>query len=154
MKNHILCVAIILLLLCISSCRKEKSIDVKSSQDNSQTVSKYDLDVSKMNYDMLSSLTFDILTTPEKYVDKTIKTSGKFYTSIHENIRYYSVLVWDSTGCCPAGFDFIPPANMKFPEDFPENDEEITVTGTFKYMKLNEEVFLGFKADEILKNSK
>ena len=93
---------------------------------------KVDYDLSNMNYNMLSSVTFDMLIDPDKYKDKTVKMTGQFYSEIYEEQRYYTIIVWDATQCCPAGMDFIPPENMMFPESFLEEESQITVTGILR----------------------
>ena len=93
---------------------------------------KIDLDFTKMNYNMASSIMFEMLIEPEKYIDKTVKISGQLETSIYEGNRYFSVINWDLTGCCPSGLNFIPPASMIYPDNFPESSSLITVIGTMK----------------------
>ena len=85
-----------------------------------------------MNYNMASSIMFEMLVEPEKYIEKTVKIDGQFETSVYEGNRYFSVVNWDLTGCCPSGLNFIPPDSMKYPADFPESSSLITVTGIMK----------------------
>ena len=108
----------------------EKGSDKNSSA--AKAASKIDYDLSNMNYNMISSITFEMLIEPQKYAGKTIKICGQFYTEVEEEIRYFSVIIWDATLCCPAGMDFIPPATMTFPDDFPPEETQITVTGTLR----------------------
>ena len=110
---------------------------------------KIDLDWSKMNYNILSSVLFDVQTNPEKYNGKRIKAYGNYQTSVYEGSRYFSILMWDPTGCCPTGFDFVPPANMKFPDDFPANDTKISMTCVFRYSEENGREYFKFLAEKI-----
>jgi len=103
-----------------------------------------------MSYNVLSGVLFDILIDPDKYSDKTLKVTGEFNTQIHEGNRYFSVIKWDATGCCPTGIDFIPPDNMKYPENFPESGSEITVSGQLRYINTGVDESLCFFADEII----
>lgn len=93
---------------------------------------KIDLDFTKMNYNMASSVMFEMMIEPEKYIDKTIKINGQFETSIYEENRYFAIINWDLTGCCPTGLNFIPPDSMIYPYSFPSNSSNITVIGTMK----------------------
>lgn len=145
MKKLILFSLVLMLSVSFFSCKKN---EIKETEKSEQ---KVDLDWSKMNYNMLSSVVFDILINPDEYAGKKIKVSGNYYTSLHEGKRYFSVLVWDATGCCPAGLDFIPPEGLSYPEDFPKDDEKITVTGTLDYPDNNSQDNLVFIADEIIK---
>ena len=144
-KTLIVITALVWILISSCSKNKEASIEepmteqtvVTTSIDSAEkdsapkaTTPKIDFDLSNMNYNMISSITFEMLIEPEKYADKTVKISGQFYTEVEEAIRYYSVIIWDATLCCPAGMDFIPPDTMTFPDDFPPEETTITVTGT------------------------
>lgn len=117
-------------LFLIASCSKNKAAVIEEPQ--TAAAPKIDFDLSNMNYNMISSITFEMLIEPEKYTDKTVKISGQFYTEVEEEVRYYSAIIWDATLCCPAGMDFIPPSTMKFPDDFPPEETPITVTGILR----------------------
>ena len=118
---------------CICSCTRKQQEQVAGEtqiiQETKVPETKIDLDLSSMNYNMISSITFEMLIEPQKYVDKSVKISGECHTEMYEGTRYYSVIVWDATQCCPAGLDFIPPEAFQFPDDFPQDGEKITVTG-------------------------
>lgn len=132
-------------LFLISSCSKNKAVVIEEPQ--TEAAPKIDFDLSNMNYNMISSITFEMLIEPEKYTDKTVKISGQFYTEVEEEVRYYSAIIWDATLCCPAGMDFIPPATMIFPDDFPPEETQITVTGTLR--ENHEDGNLLFYADKV-----
>lgn len=126
-----------ILTLLISSCKKNQVVTQAPVEPTELTTPvvvqpKVDYDLTNMNYNMLSAITFEMLVEPEKYTDKTVKISGQFYTEVENDIRYYSVIIWDATLCCPAGMDFIPPDTMSFPEDFPAEEAQITVTGILR----------------------
>ncbi|MBR4179177.1 MAG: hypothetical protein IKR45_00610 [Treponema sp.] len=134
--KKVLFVLLIFSVVLISSCSKNKTAVIEETQPESEPkqepTPKIDYDLTNMGYNMLSGITFEMLIEPEKYVDKTVKISGQFYTEVEEGIRYYSVIVWDATLCCPAGMDFIPPETMQFPDDFPAAETQITVTGILR----------------------
>ncbi len=147
------------LLTILNSCKKtdkreaaasgiEDGIETQKSEEKLSELSpKIDFDLSKMNYNMLSAITFEMLVEPQKYVNKSVKISGQFYSELYEEKRYYSVIVWDATLCCPAGMDFIPPEGYEFPGDFPSLEDNITVTGTMLENKDTGEIYL--KAEKI-----
>lgn len=135
-------------LLCLTACSRKNNILQSSSKNetepaaqnelssqnepssqNKPSAPKIDYDLSNMNYNMISAITFEMLVEPEKYTDKSVKISGQFYSEVYEGKRYYSVIIWDATLCCPAGLDFIPPEGFEFPQDFPALEENITVIG-------------------------
>ena len=115
------------------SVQNEKEIvTIIPSNPYTEIPKKIDLDFTKMNYNMASSIMFEMLVEPEKYIEKTVKIEGQFETSVYEGNRYFSVVNWDLTGCCPSGLNFIPPDSMEYPVDFPESSSLITVKGIMK----------------------
>lgn len=132
-RTKVFFIAVFFLLL--SGCTK------KSTQ-------KIDIDFTKMDFDTASEVLFDFLIEPEKYENKTVLITGKFNSQIYEGNRYYSAVLWDSDGC-PVGIDFIPPENLKYPFDFPQNDGDITVSGVMKNQLMNDEEKLCFIAETI-----
>lgn len=150
MKKAILLMAAAFLAVLAFSCKKPNENGKNPAVPQSSASKKVDLDLSKANYNIVSSIAVDIMFDPEKYAGKKMKITGIYYSSVYEDQRFYSVLLWDATGCCPTGFDFIPPATMTYPDDFPANDEIITVTGLLDFIKKDGQDSLVFKAEEIL----
>lgn len=150
MRKYFWISVLVIFSVMLNSCKKEKAPDEIPVEVNNDDDTHIDLDLSGMNYNMLSSVTFDIMVAPEKYVGKRIKTSGNFYTSVYEGTRYFSAIILDSTGCCPAGMDFIPPESMNYPEDFPALDEKITVIGRLDYQEIDGQKYLVYQAEEVL----
>ena len=111
---------------------EKKSVPIIPSNPYKDVPKKIDLDFTKMNYNMASSVIFEMLIEPEKYLNKTVKIDGQFETSVYEGNRYFAVINWDLTGCCPSGLNFIPPDSMIYPYDFHEAGAFVTVTGTMK----------------------
>lgn len=106
------------------SAKKQKD-DLQPSDNK-----KYDLDFTKMNFNMASGITFDILIDPEKYENKTVKIYGQFMTSVHDGKRTYSIVVWDNTSCCPTGLSLLPEnPSAKYPADFPKAESFVTASG-------------------------
>lgn len=99
--------------------------------------SKINLDLTKMSATMIYSTIFDMLIMPEDYIEKTIKLSGWFetYTDPQSGEMYYAVVVPDATACCQQGLEFVWPGDHKYPEDFPEIKQDITVTGIYKLIE-------------------
>ena len=99
--------------------------------------SKINLDLTKMSATMIYSTIFDMLIMPEDYIEKTIKLSGWFetYTDPQSGEMYYAVVVPDATACCQQGLEFVWPGDHKYPEDFPEIKQDITVIGIYKLIE-------------------
>lgn len=93
---------------------------------------KIDLDLSKLNYNLAYAQIFEIMINIDKYLGKTVKIKGNFYSSFDEDllVRHYSVLIWDATACCQTGLQFILRGEHEYPADYPEEMCEIEITGT------------------------
>lgn len=99
-----------------------------------------DIDLTQMSSTMVFSEVYNMMMTPDDYQGKVIKMKGQFLTDLDtaNNKRYYACLILDATACCAQGLGFVPKDGYLYPEDFPESDSEITVTGTFDYFWENE----------------
>ena len=108
--------------------------------DESLQARDIDLDLTQMSSTMVFSQVYNITMTPEDYQGKVIKMKGQFLSDLDTGTdkRYYACLILDATACCAEGLGFVPKDGYLYPEDFPEPDGEITVTGTFDYFWENE----------------
>ena len=87
---------------------------------------------------MVYSEVANIVANPTDYVGKTIRAKGQF----KQNKGYYFIVINDATACCAQGLEFIWAGQHSFPEDYPQVDTEIIVTGTFeKYMEGEKEYY-------------
>ena len=104
----------------------------KTTTFNENSTINYDF--TKYNYNVASSIIFDMMVDAEKYVNKTAKIYGQYYSDVYEGFRIFSIIVWDATACCPAGLTIVPVDGTKFPEDFPELNSYATVSGTLQLL--------------------
>lgn len=124
------------LLLCIifafsfASCSNDNS-----QQETTAQGSVYDLDLSRLSSTMVYSEVYNMVTSPESYVGKTIKMKGTFVTdaNIETGDIYFACIIQDATACCQQGIQFVPTKEYTYPMDFPHINEEIEVVGTFEY---------------------
>lgn len=105
-----------------------------------EQVRDVDIDLTQMSSTMVFAEVYNITTAPEDYQGKVIKMKGQLLSDFdtENNKRYYACLILDATACCAQGLGFVPKDGYVYPEDFPEIDGEITVTGTFDYFYENE----------------
>ena len=64
--------------------------------------------------------------------------SGLYYTTYDESTeQYYQfVIIKDATACCQQGMEFVwGDGNHKYPDEYPEQDSEVEVIGTFELYK-------------------
>ncbi len=116
---------------------KAASQPVASTDSTTVVSDKIDLDLTKMSATMIYSTMFDMLVMPEDYIEKNIKVKGWFetYTDPYSGELYYAVVVPDATACCQQGLEFVWPGDHKYPDDFPEPGQDITVTGLYKLIE-------------------
>ena len=50
-------------------------------------------------------------------------------------------MIQDATACCSQGMEFVLNNDYKFPEDYPAEGEDITVTGVFETYKEGEYLY-------------
>lgn len=95
-----------------------------------------DVDLTAMSSTMVYSEVLNMQQHPENYLGKTVKMQGPFNVSeIGEN-RYFACIIADATACCSTGIEFVWKGDHSYPEDYPEKNQEITVTGIFNtYME-------------------
>ena len=126
-------------LLLFASCTKKPQTEIVPSKIESEVpapvTTKVDYDLSDYNFTMISSFFFQMLIEPETYENKTFKINGKFQTFDNEEdpsaLPYFSVVMNDATMCCQEGIDFVWQGDHKWPADYPEQDQEITIIGKY-----------------------
>lgn len=118
----------------------EATETIGESTDEALQARDIDIDLTQMSSTMVFSQVYNITMTPEDYQGKVIKMKGQFLSDLDTGTdkRYYACLILDATACCAEGLGFVPKDGYLYPEDFPEPDGEITVTGTFDYFWENE----------------
>ena len=146
MKNF-LCVVVLILALMSSS--SSYSYAAKRS-----SYKRIDLDLTKFSSVMLYSGVFDIMSNPKAYDGKVIKIQGMF-DSFHDdktNEDLFAVVIMDEGACCATGIDFVlrDAKQHKYPEDYPETGEIITLVGRFELYREGEDLFCRLSNAEIL----
>ena len=88
-----------------------------------------DVDLTQLSSTMVFAEVYHIMVEPKDYMGKRIRISG--ISTVYEDQKagksYYSCVVLDATACCAQGIEF----KLRDGGHYPENDEEITVQGTF-----------------------
>ncbi|MBQ6266630.1 MAG: hypothetical protein IJK64_02540 [Clostridia bacterium] len=89
------------------------------------------VDLTKLNSTMVYSEVNNMMNTPSDYKNKVVRMGGTFATSEYEGKRYYACLIKDATACCAQGIEFLIDSSYVYPADYPEEGQEIVVTGIF-----------------------
>jgi len=92
-----------------------------------------DVDLTAMSNTMVYSEVYNIMTRPDKYLGKTIKTRGPYYAE-HDGAgeNYHFVIVEDATACCRQGLEFMWNGEHAYPDDYPDENAKIEVVGVFR----------------------
>lgn len=156
MKNLLLLISSLILLSLFISCNKKsndktyvKGPSLPSQKDlkeaNELLLShdfKIDIDLTKMSSTMVYAEVFNMMIDPEYYENKFLRIKGNF--NVFENSSnketYFAVIITDATACCQQGIEFIWVGNHKYPEDYPQIGQEITITGQYKIATTKDDI--------------
>lgn len=136
-------------LVCLCSCRSsDKDSDNVTLQ--SSDADAIDIDLTQMSSTVVYSEVYNMMQHPDEYQNKTVKMTGLFSAVDGENRRYYTCIITDATACCRQGVEFSIKDDLKYPDDYPEIGDSITVAGTFetyiedgsKFFQLNNASFV------------
>ena len=96
-----------------------------------------DVDLTQLSSTMVYSEVYNMVFEPEKYIGKTVKMKG-IYAVYHDEAKdkyYHACIITDATACCSQGIEFELCDDYKYPDDYPEEADDICVTGTFDIYK-------------------
>ena len=92
---------------------------------------RIDVDLTSMNSTMVYSQVYDMMTSPDDYLGKTVKMTGTFNFGKGDGRYYFACIIKDATACCAQGIEFVLKDPKRFPDEYPAVDQEITVVGIF-----------------------
>lgn len=97
------------------------------------TTEGVDIDLTILSATVVYSEVYNMMYLPEEYIGKTIRMRGMF-SSYHDeetDKSYYACIIQDATACCAQGIEFELEGEHSYPEDYPEEGEDVTVEGVF-----------------------
>lgn len=111
-----------------------------------------EVDLTKLNSNMIYSEVSAMVNTPDKYIGKKVKMNGTFdvYTDIKTGKYYYSCLIKDATACCSSGIEFLWKGEHKFPDDYPAVGTPLTVGGVFETYPEGDKVYCRLKDADVV----
>lgn len=102
-----------------------------------------DYDLTLMGSDMVYATVYQMMVDPETYIGKTFRITGTYYpVYVDATGKYYHYcIIQDATACCAQGMEFVwDDGSHVYPDEYPEENAEITVTGTFEtYQEENDQ---------------
>jgi len=141
MMKKYLPIFISLCFICLSAAgcsdggmSRNESGGAKTRWYGSRPAEGVDVDLTAMSSIMVYSEVYSIMTQPEKYMGKTIKTSGPYSTGHNDETgeNYHFVIVEDATACCRQGLEFMWNGEHVYPDDYPYENAKIEVVGVLK----------------------
>ena len=98
---------------------------------------KIDIDLTRMSGTMVYAQVNQLVSYPGKYVGKHIKMKGVFSSYYDEELerRFYGCVISDALACCSQGLAFELTKPRKFPDEYPDEGDDIVIEGDFDYEK-------------------
>lgn len=130
MNKRSLIIVLLVFILVITGCSTGVS---EKNGSNSQNTEEIDVDLTALSSTMIYSEVYNMMISPDNYLGKTIKMSGNFSVYQNPNTQkyYFACVIADATACCSQGIEFVLDGDYSYPEDYPEMNSQITVTGIF-----------------------
>jgi hypothetical protein len=128
------------LLLCAASMFSCGSAETSDTSETSQASSEaqqsedgIDYDLTTMSSTMIYSTVSNMILYPDVYEGKIVKLEGNFSVYHDEGGDKYifAAIVPDATACCQQGIEFVLDGDYKYPDDYPEEGQSITIKGSF-----------------------
>lgn len=117
----------------------EQTTSENESEDNQSTGdSSIDYDLTQMGSDMVYATVFQMMSTPEEYEGKMIRMQGRYYSTWYDATSkyYHYVVIQDALACCAQGMEFVwDDGEHIYPDDYPEENDDVVVTGIFETYK-------------------
>ncbi len=127
--------------------------DLPDSGEKSLIDTKVDIDLITMNPMLAYAEVWNILMEPHKYIGKTVKIRGRYYSFYDENIspdRYFFLFVEEYVSCCPEGMEltFDDSELKNYPNGFPSEESYIEIVGKFDMYELDGQNYVCVKTTE------
>ena len=121
----------------VPESEEESKAEEPAEEEDLQTVSEdtsvYDVDLTQLSATMVYAEVYNMMTEPDGYIGKTVKMEGTFavYHDDYTGNDYFACIVQDATACCSQGIEFVLTDEYRYPEDYPTEGENVTVSGVF-----------------------
>ena len=111
-----------------------------------------DVDLTAMSGTMVYSEVYNMMCNPSDYIGKSVKMRGEFniFNNDETGKTYYACIIKDATACCAQGVEFKARDKYSFPKDYPQDGEDITVTGVFTTYMEGDTMYCTLKDSDIL----
>ena len=137
MKKTALILSLVLCAVSFVSCGSSSSAESSESEQTTESVPAaeegIDYDLTTMSSTMIYSTVSNMMLYPDVYEGKMVKLEGNFSAYHDEKADKYlfAAIVPDATACCQQGIEFVLDGDYKYPDDYPEEGQSITIKGKF-----------------------
>ena len=107
-----------------------------------------DYDLTQMSADMVFATVNQVMHDPAPYEGKVFRMEGQYYVYADSKTgnNYFYCVIKDAFGCCKQGLEFVwGDGSHVYPDEYPEEYSEITVTGTFERYKEDDTSYVRIK---------
>lgn len=114
-----------------SNSAEESGAVVKNPYDN------IDVDLTAMPKKLSYATANRMNLVSEQYLGQIVKMNGicSIFHDEKRDIYFFTCEINDETACCTLGIEFELLDDYKFPDDYPKENDEVTVVGTFDTYK-------------------
>lgn len=118
---------------------EEQQEDSAGADNAGASTDGIDVDLTVLSGTMVYSEVYNMMAVPDNYVGKTIKMEGAYtyYEDETTGKQYFACVIQDAAACCAQGIEFVPTEAFAYPEDYPQEGEDVTVIGTFSLYEEN-----------------
>lgn len=122
-----------------------------SCAEKAPSNAEVDIDLTTMSGTMVYSKVYDMVSNKQDYAGKTVKMKGNFavYGRTQYREHYFACVIADATACCQQGLEFTLKNGASYPGDYPDEGQEVTVTGTFTVYKEGQDEFIELRNSTI-----
>ena len=137
MKKTALILSLVLCAVSFVSCGSSSSVESSESEQTTESVPAaeegIDYDLTTMSSTMIYSTVSNMMLYPDVYEGKMVKLEGNFSVYHDEKADKYlfAAIVPDATACYQQGIEFVLDGDYKYPDDYPEEGQSITIKGKF-----------------------
>lgn len=110
------------------------ALNASAKDPGRNTAKKIDIDLTRMSSTMVYAQVYKMVTEPVKFIGKRIRMKGVFssYYDQETKKQFYGCVIADALACCSQGLAFELAKERKFPDEFPDDGEKITIIGDFE----------------------
>lgn len=152
--------ALALALIFLTSCTSadDKSRDETGKSQNHPNFSEMPnvvhedkdgvVDLRNLNGNIIYAEIYNMMMYPDEYLGKTIKVKGQYYGEENPDDKkyYHFVFISDAQACCQQGLEFICDGALKVPDDYPNLEQGIEISGVWSKYKDGENTFYRLKS--------